>query len=180
MSHLERYPWPRGSEGAIYQLDTPIGKPFIRALSDRAISVQGGIPHNTTEGATGLLTINGVEYSVQSHWHRWSDGRFHAGMEDSRDSQMHEPHLSRRDWSGKDVTHAAWVKARDILETAVNAWAKTHLDDLTAGEARKRAEDAHRLARQLDKCETNCETLRANLAACESGGEYRAYPIDRR
>lgn len=178
--YAEQYPFPRG-DSAVYRLDTPIGSPFVRSLGEH-IGVQGGIPHNTLEGAGGALTINGVEYSVQAHFHRWADGRFHAGAEDSREN-WREPHISRREYnpdrgySGNEPTAAARKRAREVLEAAVNDWADAHPDALLSGAEQERAQNAHHLARQLDTCEQACEVLRANLERCTSGQQYLTYPL---
>lgn len=181
MTHVSRHPWPREATASpTYQLHTSLGDPFVRALSGSVVGVQGGIPHNTEAGAAGALTVNGIVYSVQAHFHRWSDGRYHAGPEDENAKRLgynyREPSLSRRD-SFKDASKAATDKARAVLEEAVNEWAEAHPDLLLAGEERKRAENAHVLARQLDECEANCAKLRANLDACTSGRWYQTYPL---
>jgi hypothetical protein len=181
MSHrLQQHPWPReASASPTYQLDTPLGRPFVRALAADRIGVQGGTPHNTDEGAAGALTINGVVHSVNAHFTRWSDGRWHAGAEGGREN-WREPHLSRRDHTGREPSRSATDKARAALEDAVNEWAAAHDDLLLAGDRRKRAEDAHHLARQLDEAEAAVRTLRANLDACAGGRDYEVYPLTNR
>jgi hypothetical protein len=186
VSTQAKYPWPTEDHPSA-TLETAIGSPRIRALG-HSIMVDGGTPHNTPDGEAGELVIRGVRYSVNGHFHLWSDGAWHSGSEAdnwnaSRGYDYREPHLSRKDYNANkgyaanEPSEAAVRKAREVLTAAVNRWATENPEALVAGERVHRAQDAHQLAGQVDRCQAALDAVSANLKACESGRPYKLFPL---
>lgn len=105
-----------------HTVETEFGPVDIVPIQRDRARVETGIPMNVDDRS---LRVNGVDHALQGWVYLWGDDLWHFGREGDRDSQLHEPRLTRRDggFGGKEPSRSAYEKVRPAVERAVQEWA---------------------------------------------------------
>lgn len=84
------------------------------------------------------LIVNKVQYSVNCHLYKWSDGEWRIGMEDkSTYEQRQSLYMTRISWQNAKNVHPSaktWEKAAAEITTAVQAFVLSNRDVVVAAE----------------------------------------------
>lgn len=102
------------------ELETKFGKVWLTATDANHIFVSAA---NGQYGETPIKVFS-VDYHLAGHLHKWSDGTFKFGKEDSRESQFHEPYMSRACDPNLNVSFPAKRVVRNVLPELVTEWVK--------------------------------------------------------
>lgn len=139
------------------QVVTPIGTVSATPTDGSHIYVEGSV---TVRGKTQRMTM---------HLHRWSDGQFHLGQENT------DKWKQLTNFYG-DSTVAFRDRAIAEVVPAINAWAATNLNMLDEAQAEHMRNAIANRKKQISEHERAIAVLRDELQRLEAGEAVGSYP----
>jgi hypothetical protein len=158
-------------EYKVYVMNSQLGNVMLTPTDE-------GHMHVSTDAQiadASAIKVNNVMYNISAHIYLWPNGRWKFGSPKNPSEAWREPYMSRVGWvtmmqnrKSYEPTIGAKQKAREVLESEINAWVEGHPEamaeavktDVKYKLMKARAEVAEKQA-ELLKAVQECESLEA-------------------
>jgi hypothetical protein len=113
------------------KIETKFGNIFVTATGSGHIFADAnhnsGSANLSEPDRHGPLTINRVQYGVNAHFYRWTDGCWHIGMESgdwsSKYHSLYGSKLVSKSFNDSHMSDAARAKFAEHVTPIINTWA---------------------------------------------------------